>query len=110
MVETAVQSLASTKDARAIADAAYAVLGSGSQHLSMPAKGGRWLLRQAVTSSITGVEAMEPLLFVGVGGLPHPAPVRAACEGLAIVAVGGWAWAAAEHRTEPCGVAWRPDG
>jgi undecaprenyl-diphosphatase len=94
LVETAAQSLASTHAARAVGEAVFGVLGSGTQPLSEAARRGRSLLRDAVVSSMRLPEALEARALLGISGLPHPAAVRQLCEALGFVATGGGIWAA----------------
>ncbi len=94
LVETATQSLASTEDAHAVAEAAYDVLGSGTHRTSAAAERGRSLLRAASLDSMRLTEAVEGRVFLVVSGLPHPAWLHALCEGVGGLATGGWIWIA----------------
>jgi len=86
--------MASTKDAKGVAEAAYDVLGSGTHRVSAAAERGRSLLRAASLDSMRRPDSLEGRAFLAVSGLPHPAWLHAVCEGLGGVATGGWIWVA----------------
>lgn len=92
LVETAAQSLGSTKDAHKVAEAAYTVLASSTDQLSPAVSGGRSRLRDAVVTSMQMPEALEAKVFLAIAGLPHPSPVRALWEAVGFLATGGWIW------------------
>ncbi len=92
LVETASQSVASTQDASAVADAAYDVLGSGTHRVPPTTEHGRVLLRAAAIRGLSPSEAVEARLFLALSGRAHPAWAHAACEVIGSLATGGWIW------------------
>ncbi|MGI9146967.1 MAG: phosphatase PAP2 family protein [Chloroflexota bacterium] len=92
LVETATQGMASTKEAHAIAEAAYDVLGSGTHHIPPASRRGRALLRQATVHGVGQPAWLEARAFGGLSGLPHPVWLHAACETVGTLATGGWIW------------------
>lgn len=92
LVETASQGVASTKDAAAVAEAAYDVLGSGTHRVPHSAERGRSLLRAAAASGLDPLEALEARLFLALSSLPHPRLMHAASEAIGGLATGGWIW------------------
>ena len=95
LLETASQSVASTQDAAAVADAAYDVLGAGIHRLPPEAARGRALLRTAAVRRLGPSETVETRLFLALSALPHPAWMHATCEAIGSLATGGWIWSLA---------------
>ncbi len=73
LVETASQSVASTEDAAAVAEAAYDVLGAGRHRVPPTTEHGRVLLRTAAMCGLDPPSTVEARLFLALSGLPHPA-------------------------------------
>ena len=92
LVETATQSIASTDEARAIAEAAYDVLGSGTHHSPPASERGRTLLRQATIHRVGQSAKLEANAFLALSSLPHPAWLHALGEAVGTLATGGWIW------------------
>lgn len=92
LVETATQSMASTQEAHAIAEAAYDVLGSGTHRISPVSGRGRTLLRQAAAHSVGQTGKLEARAFLALSTLPHPGWLHATCEAVGALATGGWIW------------------
>jgi undecaprenyl-diphosphatase len=91
LTTTAAQSVAPTRAADPVIEAAQATL-SGTAPVSPPARRGRRLLKDAVLRRMGPLNALDARIYLAVNDGPHPGALDSLAWGLAIIATGGWIW------------------
>jgi undecaprenyl-diphosphatase len=91
LTTTAAQSVAPTRAAEPVIEAAQATLANKAP-VSPPARRGRRLLKEAVLRRMGPLNALDARIYLSINDGPHPGALDSLAWGLAIIATGGWIW------------------
>jgi undecaprenyl-diphosphatase len=91
LTTTAAQSIAPTRAAEPVIEAAQGTL-TDTAKVSPPAGRGRRLLKDAVLRRMGPLNALDARIYLAINDGPHTGALDSLAWGLAIIATGGWIW------------------